>query len=528
MVRMMKRACLPVALAVSMLLAGVSPAFAQAEEAVFQVSGFSVSGATLVEDAELQDATRPYVGAGRTFAHIEQARAAVQALYVARGYGAVQVVVPEQEVTGGVVRLQVVEARLARVEVSGNQHFGTDNVRRSLPQLVEGVSPNTRALSRSLALANESPARQSVVTLGAGEKSGEIVARVAVRDEKPWRITLGLDNTGNGQTGRSRASVTYRHANLFDRDHQFMAQYITSPGNPGDVSIAGLAYRVPFYRLGDSLQVVLSRSNVSSGSVAGFDLTGRGTSAGLRYFRNLDAQGAWQHHLFAGLDRRAYRSGLRAPGVIALRTDLGVRPLSIGYGGVWRTQTNQLGLNLTLVRNLAGGTHGSQRDFDANRVGAKADYTLFRYGAWWRHVFANQWSATLSVNGQETGDVLTPVEFFGLGGAESVRGFYEREVGGDVGSRVGFEVHTPDLAPRLGLAKSGLRFLWFVDAGYVKRKNVLPGELRSVNLASTGLGMRYSFARTGSLRVDAARVLDGDGVRSDGSHRIHASLVWSF
>lgn len=525
---MMKRLCSALILAVSVAPAGLPRAHAQTAEAMFSIARFEVEGATLIDEAKVSDAVRPHAGPDRSFSDVEQARAAVQALYIARGYGAVQVTVPEQEISEGVVRLRVIEARLARAEVSGNVHSSAANARRSLPQLIEGSSPNTRALSRSLALANENPARQMVVTLGAGERSGEIVARVAVKDEKPWRLTLGLDNTGTTSTGLSRASMTYRHANLFDRDHQLVAQYITSPENAGDVSIAGVAYRVPLYGLGDSVQFTFTSSNVSAGEVAGFDLNGRGSSAGLRYVRNLDARGAWRHNLYAGLDLRSYRSGMSSTGVVELSTKLDVRPLSVGYSGGWRTQTNQLGLNLALVRNIPGGTHGDEADFEANRVGAAADYTVVRYGAWWRHVFASQWSSFVSLSGQHSADVLTPIEYLGLGGRDSVRGFHEREVGGDTGGRLSFEAHTPDLAPRLGLAKSGLQVFWFFDAGHVKRKKALPGELRSVSIASTGLGARYSFARTAALQVDVARVLEGDDVRRDGSHRVHASLVWGF
>lgn len=526
--RVMKRFVCATCLACGLAILWTPFARAQSGEAVFEIRDYSVSGASLVTQDELMAAARVHIGTAKSFADIEKARAAVQAIYIDKGYGAVQVVVPEQEVSSGLVQLRVIEARISSVEVSGNEHFDSDNVRATLPQLTEGTSPNTRSLSRSLALANENPARQSVVRLGAGPKAGEIVARVAVKDEKPWRVNMAVDNSGNDQTGRSRASVTYRHANLFNRDHQFVAQYTTSPEHTGDVSITGLAYRIPFFELGDSMQVMYIRSNVSAGSVAGFDLNGRGTSMGLRYFRTLDAQGAYSHFLTFGAERRDYRSDLRAPGFGVLKTDLTVRPLSIGYTGKWKTQVNQAGFNLTVVRNLSGGTDGSGRDFEANRSGAEPDYTIVRMGGWWRHVFDNEWSALLSVNGQATADVLVPVEYFGLGGTESVRGFYEREIGADSGGRAGFELFGPDLAPRLGMAKSSLRLSWFVDAGGLRRKRALPGELRSVSLASTGFGVHYNYTRTGSVRLDWARVLKGDNLRRDGSHRVHASMVWSF
>lgn len=501
---------------------------AQDDEARFDISAYRIEGATLAPTDELERAASPHAGPGRTFADIERARAAVQALFAARGYGAVQVVVPEQEVTGGAVVLRVIEARIARVEVGGNAHFSESNVRRSLPQLVEGTSPNTRALSRSLALANENPARQSIVTLSTAAP-GTVDARVTVKDEKPWRFTLGADNSGNDQSGRGRVSLSYRHANLFDRDHQLVMQYITAPGHVSDVSIFGLAYRVPLYGLGDSVQFSYARSSVTAASVAGFDLTGRGESAGLRYVHNLDPRGAYSHYLSAGMDWRDYRSGVRANAIgLSLKSDLGVRPFMLGYSGAWRTQANQLGFSVNVVRNVPGGAHGGDADFEANRAGARAAYTLYRYGGWYNHVFTSNWSLLASLSGQYSRDVLVPVEYFGIGGTESVRGFFEREAGGDTGHRVGLEVFTPDLAPRLGMDRSGLRLSWFIDAGRIKRRNALPEEIDSIDIASTGLSLRYSFARTGHFRIDVAHVLDGGGLRRNGSQRVHASLSWSY
>lgn len=514
---------------VAMVLAvGSAAARAQSDEARFSISAYRIEGATLAAADELERVTEPHAGPERTFADIERARAAVQAVFAARGYGAVQVVVPEQEISGGAVVLRVIEARIARVEVAGNQHFSAENVRRSLPQLVEGTSPNTRALSRSLALSNENPARQAIVTLSTAAP-GMVDARVTVKDEKPWRLTLGADNSGNEQSGRGRVSLSYRHTNLFDRDHQLVMQTITAPGHVSDVSIFGLAYRVPLYGLGDSVQFSYARSSVTAAAVAGFDLTGRGESAGVRYLHNLDARGAYSHYLSAGLDRRDYRSSVRANALgLSLKSDLGVRPVMLGYAGAWRTQANQLGFSVNVVRNIPGGAHGGDEDFAANRAGAKAAYTLVRYGAWYNHVFASHWSVLTSLSGQYSRDVLVPVEYFGIGGTESVRGFFEREAGGDTGHRVSLEVFTPDVAPRLGLDRSGLRFSWFIDAGRVKRRNALPEEIDSITIASTGLSARYTFSRTGHFRIDVAHVLDGGGLRRSGSQRVHASLAWSY
>ena len=520
---------LATATALGLVVATHSTPRAQTDEPVFPVTAFVVEGATLVPATELQDAANHHAGPAQRFADIEKAREAVQDAFVRRGYGAVQVVVPEQEVTGGEVRLRVIEARLGRIEISGHEFHSESNILASLPELREGISPNTVALSRSLALANRSPAKQAVVSLGAGSQPGEIDARVVVRDEKPWRVTLGADDTGSRSTGSARAFATFRHANLFHRDHLFAAQYQTAPDNPENVTIVGGLYRLPLYRLGDSLLFLGSYSNVSAGSVAGFPISGRGSSFSGQYTRQLTPRASYEHSVSLRQGFGDYRSDLKTPdGGDGLRSDLSVRPLSLSYDATWRTQKRQAEGGLTLVRNIPGGRNGTQADFDANRLGAERGYTILRFNGTFNQVFANNASLTVRLGGQWTNDLLVPVEFFGIGGVDSVRGFYTRETGDDKGVHGGLEWSTPDLAPRLNLARSGLRLSWFLDAGRVTRNDPLPGEIAGRTLASTGVGMRYSFDRSLQIRLDAAKVLRDGDLRPDDDHRLHGSLSWSF
>ena len=62
--------------------------------------------------------------------------AALQAAYAKRGFNLVRVVLPEQELDHGVVRLTVIETRIGRVIVEGNRFFDDANIRRSIPGLL--------------------------------------------------------------------------------------------------------------------------------------------------------------------------------------------------------------------------------------------------------------------------------------------------------------------------------------------------------------------------------------------------------
>ena len=103
------------------------------------------------------------MGPDRTIDDLREARAALESIYARRGYGATQVLLPEQEITDGVVRLRVVEVKLGAVRIEGNRFFDDDNVRASLPALAPGEPLDTGRLATELRLANESPVKQTTV-----------------------------------------------------------------------------------------------------------------------------------------------------------------------------------------------------------------------------------------------------------------------------------------------------------------------------------------------------------------------------
>ena len=99
----------------------------------FEIRRFVIQGATLVSARELEAATSQYTGQSKDFADVQRALEAIERLYTGKGYSAVQVILPEQELNKGEVEFKVVEAKVGRVIVEGNKFFDEANVRASLP-----------------------------------------------------------------------------------------------------------------------------------------------------------------------------------------------------------------------------------------------------------------------------------------------------------------------------------------------------------------------------------------------------------
>jgi len=521
-------------LALFAMLAMVFPAAADTDGPRFPIRKYEVEGSSYFTRQQLEASVAPYTGEQASFESIESAVEALRRLYDTHGMQAVRVSIPKQQIENGVVRLQIIEARLGKILIQGNQHFGNDNILRSLPSLKTGGLPNIQALGDNLRLADESFARQSQVTFRQGDDPTNVDAVVNVADADPRRAAIVLDNTGDETTGDWRLGFAFLHANLFDRDHTLAMQFVTSPGHWEDVKIFGMSYRIPFYETGDALEFTASHSTVDSGQVnttsGSYGISGGGDSFGARYIMLLPRLSGWDQRLSFGADYRKYNNDITFSGASdqSLVPDVETHPLNLTYSGFYRQPEQEWSLSLGWHHNVPGGEDGDQDAIDRSRLGADADYDIVRYALQYSHNFGSGWQARASLDGQWTRDALISAEQFGLGGVYSVRGFHERALANDYGQRGSLELQTPDLGRYLKAGNLKLNLLGFYDTADACRNDALPGEDDRNHLSSAGLGVRGSFGQHFHLRMDVARVLDGGGIEGDGDVRAHLNLFLLF
>ena len=480
----------------------------------FDIKSYRVEGNTLIAADTIEPILAPFTGKRRDFGTVQEAIDTLEQAYRDRGFSMVMVMLPEQELESGVVRLKVNEGRLGKINIEGNRYFDQANILRSLPALRQGTTPDLNSLSRSLKIANENPAKKINVQLLNSEKENEFDANISVKDEVPWKIGISADNTGNKQTGVARLGILLQNANLFNRDQLLSLQYITSPEKADRVSIYSLAYQVPIYALAASIDLIGVYSNVDSGTVsaatASMNVSGRGSILGIHYNQHLTRIGNYEHKLILGLDYRAYENNVDFLGT-QLGNNVTVHPLSLTYAGALnRDNTFNSGFYLTYMQNLPGIWDGrdTATDIDKARLSAPRGYNIIRYGANLSYLIGADWQARMLVSGQYTEDPLVPGEQYGLGGAGSIRGFALREFANDQGYSGNVEIYTPDLTRQFGVTAFQSRFLVFYDRGYVSRNNPQPGDTVSTQIASAGPGLRITDGKRFFFSVDCGFVVD--------------------
>jgi hemolysin activation/secretion protein len=491
----------------------------------FTISQYVVENATLLSQTEIDAAVAPYVGKNKDFSDVQRALEAVEDAYAKRGFSAVRVLLPEQELEKGTVHFRVVESHFGKVKVKDNHFVSEANALNAVPSVHSGGVPSSRKIARELRLANENPARQMNVVLNAGETDDKVDANVVVTDSKPSSWGASLDNTGSPETGLARMGVSYSNANAFKADHVAGVQYVTSLEHPNRVHVLGGSYKIPLYKYSSSMEFFGGYSNVNSvvGGLTNFQ--GGGSLFSTRYNYTMERVGVFDPRVSLGLDWRDFRRIEMTNPQSTLYNEIVVLPVSLTYAAQGKFAQSDVGFNASFSQNLSGMNKGREADFAAydvlNSTKPDAHYHVLRYGANYSRLMGNDWQFRTALNGQWSRNVLIQGEQMRLGGADAVRGFSEGSEGGETAARLNLEEYTPDF----GKGDVRARALIFFDAG---RARITNGS--KVSISSAGMGLRVGFKEHYSLRTDFARIIKAgtDPAQQAGKWRAHLSLNATF
>ena len=483
-----------------------------AQGVLLEVRQYTLEGQNPLSEQETQAILAPHLGQHTSLSTIEAAANALEAAMRERGYSFHRVIVPAQRPEGGVIKLQILQFSIAQVTVTGNQHFSSENVLRSLPALEAGKTPDLREISRDLSLANEHPAKRLTVNIRESQTPDALDAEVRVLDVPSQQVFLALtggtrdvDNTINQNTGYTRLTLGYQNSNLFDRDHALTATYTTSPDHIEDVQQFGFFYWLPFYGYNTALRAFWTRSDIDTGTVGvggqSFAVTGRGDFYGLNATYALPKFGAMMHHITAGIEDRYFKNTVGVTGAPIQSPAVSSRPFALRYTARAEQLEYGIGGFLEYVTNVGGGRAGNDTAYNAARFGASHSWDAFRYGIDANYTFGAGWSAVGRLRGQQANDPLIPGEQFGIGGPFSVRGLRDREIAGDKGYSLNLELYTPGW--------EGIQPFVFYDAGWRKYVTTVAGIPDSDSASSIGVGARWAWEKKLEVSASLATVLNG-------------------
>lgn len=130
----------------------------------------------------------------------------IQNRLIESGLITTRVLAPSQELTSGVLRLVIVAGTVSQIRFTESSKPEI-NLATAVP-LSSGDPLDLRDLEQGLENLQRLPGTEARFQLLPGQRPGESVVVVDWQQEKPWRLSLTLDDAGSEQTGKREAGAT--------------------------------------------------------------------------------------------------------------------------------------------------------------------------------------------------------------------------------------------------------------------------------------------------------------------------------
>jgi len=468
------------------------------------IQEYQVLGTQLLKESEIGEAVYPFLGPGRSQEDVEQARAALEKVYKDKGYQTVSVQIPLQQGKGGIIFLQVTEAKVGRLRVKGSRYFSLAEIKRRAPSLAEGTVPNFNDITRDIVALNQWPDRRVTPTLRAGVEPGTVDIDLSVKDSVPLHGSIEVNNRYSPDTKPLRLNGSISYGNLWQRGHAAGLSFQVSPERTSDVKVLSAYYQARFPEL-DWLSVMVlgtkQDSNVST--LGGSAVAGRGQILGARALISLPPGKDFYQSVSLGIDYKHFdQSIFLGTGLEMIEAPITYYPLSANYSGTWVSKGSTTEFNAGLNFHLRG-LGSSPQEFENSRFKADGSFIYLRGDLAHTHDLPAGFQVFGKAQGQLSDQPLVSSEQFSGGGLGTARGYLEGEVPGDSAAFGSVEVRSPSLLGWLGEKTGEWRIYAFADAGRLTIQNPLPDQQSAFDLVSVGVGSRFEIFEHFNGSIDA-------------------------
>jgi hemolysin activation/secretion protein len=466
------------------LVAAAPPATATKQDQSFDILEFRVLGNSVLDARAVERAVYPYLGPRRVFADVEAARSALESAYHERGFGTVFVDVPEQSVEEGVIRLRVSEGRVHALTVSGAKYFSERQIKAAVPEAAVGQVPNLPELQKEVVAVNAAaPDRAVVPVLKAGPELGTVDVALKVADHLPLHASLELSNQYTAGTVPLRLTGLVSYDNLFGAMDSLSLQYQTAPQKPSEAAVFAAGFVAPRGPGKVSFSFIHSSSDVAV--VSALAVIGKGWIAGVKYDLPFVVTRQGVQSVALGIDYKRFDQNVDVTPTQTVATPVSYANFYALYSGSRFAETRALTWSASASFSVPG-IGSTALEFQNKCYGCRANYFIVRADGSITQQLGRGFEIVGRAAGQYAVEPLPNNEQFYIGGAQTVRGYYEVEELGDFGARGTIEVRMPSVFGRSERVR--LQPFVFFDVGRIGYELPLESQPSNVTLSSSGAG----------------------------------------
>ena len=206
-----------------------------------------VIGNTTFSDQEIAEVTAPFKNRTLLTEDLERLRLALTLLYINKGYLTSGAIIPDQDVTSGIITVQIIEGKLTQIDIEGNRWFRSSYLRDRL-SLGSRTPVTLGPLQEQLQLLQQDRRIERVnAELRPGDQRGDSVLNVRVADRNPFHTSMEVNNYQTPLVGEIRGVGTLVDDNLTGHGDPLRLSYGHSSGA---FPIVDASYALPFNRYG--------------------------------------------------------------------------------------------------------------------------------------------------------------------------------------------------------------------------------------------------------------------------------------
>ncbi len=475
-----------------------------AENERFILQSLELEGVTAYQNQDLENLYQDSINQEISLTKIYDIANKINQKYRDDGYILTQVIIPQQTISNGEVKIQVIEGYIDTVEFEGLSEAQQARLEGFGEKIKASKPLNNADLERYLLLANDLAGFTVRGVLGEGDAMGA-GKLVFVASHDPVDGYINFNNRGTDSVGDLRLQSAVLLNSLMNQGERLTISGSIAPNNLSELNSGSLALNFPIGYEG--LQVSLSGGVTAirpGDDLKQFDINGNtttfSTSVSYPLIRsrdtNLSLRGTFDY-----LDEEVTTNFL---GTETYLSEDKIRVLRLGTNADMRDNTGITYGNMELSFGLDA--FGAKSEATAtrplSRPNGNASFTKLNLEIARQQNLGEGFALNLAGKAQIASTGLLSSEQFGLGGSDFGRAFDNSEILGDSGYSLRAELQK-NFFYNINYNTTWLTQPYaFIDYGQVYRRYTSVIEPGQSALGSVGLGVRQSLTEGLTLNLE--------------------------
>lgn len=217
----------------------------------FTLNNVSITGNTVFDQKLIIEIVKPFINQKVDSIDLKYIAQKITKLYAESGYVTSKCIIPEQKVTKGMVKFQIIENKLGRLLLKGKNRFDYDSnlFIRYIAELQNKIL-NVKELNKQLKYMSILPVTRIKPSLENTNRGYSNLILEIIESEETF--SLSLDNSGSNYTGKERLTLNGNINNIRGKSDR-LALSLTTVKDPKYLTSFSSSYVTPYGKEGARL-----------------------------------------------------------------------------------------------------------------------------------------------------------------------------------------------------------------------------------------------------------------------------------